>query len=153
MKRYLCIGLILLLCLGLVACDQIEDTNGEEDPSLAVLTEQDLLKGYNSSVMVGFISTKINDKLTCKANQFSGVKELESIRATNGTQSLTFDVQSTLGSGNLRIYVRSDGRIVGDFEVGKRDTLTIEQPAPGEYELCIAGESASFEITATIQKQ
>ncbi|MBQ7379537.1 MAG: hypothetical protein IJW70_07680 [Clostridia bacterium] len=153
MKRYLCIGLLLIVCLGMVACGQIEDTNGEDDYSLATITKEELVKSASNSSQVGFLHTQVNDKHTYKVAKFSGVEMLESVRATESTKSITFTVESTRESGNLYIYVRCDGEIVGEFAVGGSDSLILEQPAPGKYELCIAGESASFEMTATIQKK
>ena len=153
MKRYWIFGLILAICLGLVACGQIEDTNGEDDYSLATITKEELVKGASSSSQVGFLHTQVNDKHTYKVAKFSGVEVLESVRATESTQSITFTVESTRESGNLYIYVRCDQEIVGEFAIGKGDSLILEQPAPGKYELCIAGESASFEMTVIIQKE
>lgn len=150
MKRYWIFGLILAICLGLVACGQIEDTNGEQDYSLATITEEQLVKGTNSSSKVGFLHTQINDSHTFKVNKFSGVEAIESVRATESTKSITFLVESTRKSGNLFVYVRCDGQIVGEFEIGARDDLVIENPAPGKYELCVAGESASYELSVTI---
>ena len=153
MKRYWIIGLILAMCLGLAACGQIEDTNGEDDYSLATITEEQLVKGTNSSSKVGFLHTQINDSHTFKVNKFSGVEAIESIRATESTKSITFLVECTRNSGNLYVYVRCDGQIVGDFEIGTKDDLVIENPAPGKYELCVAGESASYELNLTITKE
>ena len=153
MKRYWIIGLILAMCLGLVACGQIEDTNGEDDYSLATITEEQLVKGTNSSSKVGFLHTQINDSHTFKVNKFSGVEAIESVRATESTKSITFLVECTRNSGNLYVYVRCDGQIVGDFEIGTKDDLVIENPAPGKYELCVAGESASYELNLTITKE
>ena len=150
MKRYWIIGLILAMCLGLVACGQIEDTNGEQDYSLATITEEQLVKGTNSSSKVGFLHTQINNSHTFKVNKFSGVEAIESVRATESTKSITFLVESTRNSGNLYVYVRCDGQIVGDLEIGTKDDLVIENPAPGKYELCVAGESASYELSVTI---
>ncbi|MBR2446750.1 MAG: hypothetical protein IKB28_08840 [Clostridia bacterium] len=150
MKRYWIIGLILAMCLGLAACGQIEDTNGEQDYSLATITEEQLVKGTNSSSKVGFLHTQINDSHTFKVNKFSGVEAIESVRATENTKSITFLVECTRKSGNLYVYVRCDGQIVGDFEIGARDDLVLENPAPGKYELCVAGESASYELSVTI---
>ena len=138
------------MCLGLVACGQIEDTNGEQDYSLATITEEQLVKGTNSSSKVGFLHTQINDSHTFKVNKFSGVEAIESVRATENTKSITFLVESTRNSGNLYVYVRCNGQIVGDFEIGARDDLVIENPAPCKYELCVAGESASYELSVTI---
>ena len=150
MKRFWIFGLILAMCLGLVACGQIEDTNGEQDYSLATITEEQLVKGTNSSSKVGFLHTQINDSHTFKVNKFSGVEAIESVRATESTKSITFLVESTRNSGNLYVYVRCDGQIVGEFEIGAKDDLVIENPAPGKYELCVAGESASYELSVTI---
>lgn len=153
MKRYWIIGLILAVCLGLVACGQIEDTNGENDYSLATLTNEDLLKGASSSTQVGFLHTQINDTHTVKVSKFSGVEVLESVRATESIKSITFLVECTRKSGNLYVYVRCDGQIVGDFEIGAKDELVLDNPAPGKYELCVAGESASYELSVTITTQ
>ncbi len=150
MKRYWIFGLILAMCLGLVACGQIEDTNGQDDYSLATITEEELVKGTNSSSKVGFLHTQINDSHTFKVSKFSGVEAIESVRATENTKSITFLVESTRTSGNLYVYVRCDDQIVGEFEIGARDDLVIESPAPGKYELCVAGESASYELSVTI---
>ena len=130
MKRYWIIGLILAMCLGLVACGQIEDTNGEDDYSLATITEEQLVKGTNSSSKVGFLHTQINNSHTFKVNKFSGVEAIESVRATESTKSITFLVESTRKSGNLYVYVRCDGQIVGDFEIGEKDELVLENPHP-----------------------
>ena len=150
MKRYWIFGLILAMCLGLVACGQIEDTNGEDDYSLATITQEELIKGTNSSSKVGSMHTQINDKHTFQDSKFSGDEAIESVRATESTKSITFLVESTRESGNLYVYVRCDGQIVGDFEIGSRDDLVIENPTPGKYELCVAGESASYELNVTI---
>ena len=150
MKRFWIFGLILAMCLGLVACGQIEDTNGEQDYSLATITEEQLVKGTNSSSKVGFLHTQINNSHTFKVNKFSGVEAIESVRATESTKSITFLVECTRKSGNLYVYVRCDGQIVGEFEIGAKDDLVIENPAPGKYELCVAGESASYELSVTI---
>ena len=152
MKRILILAMALLLCTGLVACGQIEDANGEEETGLAVITKDELLES-NSSSKVGYVRTQLNDTLTLKVKQFSGVEAVESVSVSKNTECLAFSVQSTLESGNLCIYVRCNGMIVGEFTPGQKDSLTIEKPAPGKYELCIAGESASFELTATIQEQ
>lgn len=150
MKRYICIGLLLAVCLGMVACGQIEDVNGENDHSLATLTKEELVKGASSSSKVGFLHTQLNDKHTFKVSKFSGVEVLESVRADDKTQSITFTVDSTHSGGNLYLYVRCDGQIVGDFEIGTKDDLVLENPAPGKYEICVAGESASYELNLTI---
>ncbi len=153
MKRYLCIGLLLVVCLSMVACGQIEDTNGADDYSLATLTKEDLLKKVSSSSQAGFLHTQLNDKHTYKVTKFSGVEVLEEIHVKQNAKQLTISASSTLNSGNLYVYVRCDGVIVGDFAIGQNDTVTLENPPSGDYELCIAGESASFELSVTITQE
>lgn len=148
MKHYWIFGLALVLCLGLVACGQIEDTNGEQETGLATITKQELLGGMGLST-IGSFRSEANGTIEYSVKKFSGVEVFETVRVKEG-QSVTFDVESTLESGNLYIYVRKDGKIVGDLSIGKGASLTLESPQPGEYELCLAGESASFKLTVEI---
>ena len=68
MKRILILAMALLLCVGFVACGQIEDANGEEETGLAVITKDELLES-NSSSKVGYVRTQINNTLTNNARQ------------------------------------------------------------------------------------
>ena len=149
MKRYLCIGLLLVLCLGMVAFGQIEDTNGADDYSLVTITNKDLVgSSFSSKAM----STRldINGKIEYTVGKFSGVEVVEEVRVKQGASRVTFAVNTTLESGNLYVYVRHDGQIVGEFAIGKDDVLVLEKPTAGKYELCIAGESAKFKMVIQI---
>lgn len=55
LKYFTLINVILLILIFLPSCGlkQIEDKNGEDDYSLAVLTDEDLTKGMKSFVSVG----------------------------------------------------------------------------------------------------
>lgn len=153
MKKYICICLLLVLCTGLVACGQLEDTNGEQDTSLATLTKEELLATFSGNSRIGAVQTKVGDSVRFKVQRLSGVLVLEDVRATERTQKLTFTVDSTLQKGNACIYVRCGDKILGQFTPGQSDSLTLEQPAPGLYQLCVAGESAKLELSATIQAE
>ena len=153
MKKYICICLLLVLCTGLVACGQLEDTNGEQETGLATLTKEELVATFTGSSTIGTFHSKAGDTLSYKALKLSGVVVLDSIKVTDQTSKLTVSVQSQLERGNLCIYLRCDGKILGQFTPGQSDSLTLEQPTPGQYELCVAGESAKFELSATIQAE
>lgn len=150
MKRYLCIGLLLIVCLSMVACMQhIEDTNGADDYSLTTITKEQLL-GNASAISVLSVRTEVNDKIKYSVGKFTGVEQVEEVRVKDDADSITFAVNTTLEEGNMYVYVRHDGQIVGELAIGKDDALTIEKPVPGKYELCIAGESAKFKMVIQI---
>ena len=150
MKRYLCIGLLLVVCLSMVACGQhIEDTNGTDDYSLTNITQKELL-GNSGAVRFMSIRSEVNDKIEYSVDKFTGVEAVEEVRVKQGASRVTFAVNTTLESGNLYVYVRHDGQIVGEFAIGQNDTVTLENPPAGKYELCTAGESAKFKLVIEI---
>ena len=150
MKRYLCIGLLLIVCLSMVACSaHIEDTNGADDHSLTTITREELL-GNSGAIQFMTVRSQVNDKIEYSVGKFTGVEKVEEVRAKSGAKSITFKVNTTLEEGNMYVYVRHDGQIVGEFAIGREDMLTVENPTEGKYELCIAGESASFKMVIQI---
>lgn len=150
MKRYLCIGLLLVVCLSMVACSaHIEDTNGADDHSLTTITKEELL-GNSSVVQFMTVRSEAYGKIEYSVGKFTGVEKVEEVRAKSGTKSIAFKVNTTLEEGNLYVYVRHDGQIVGELAIGQDDVLTIENPTGGKYELCVAGESASFKMVIQI---
>ena len=148
MKRIFAIMMILLLCLGLVACGQIADENGDQDTSLATLTREELVASNPTSVETGSVKNSVDGKMTWKVKKFSGVKLLESIEMQEGAQSLVVSADSTLEKGNLYMFVCRDGEIIGAVATGMGAKLTIKNPKAGKYELRAAGESAAFELSA-----
>ena len=157
MKRYLCIGLLLIVCLSLAACNlkfdfnlkHIEDTNGADDYSLTTITKEQLL-GSSSSVKFLSVHSQVNDKIEYSVDKFTGVEMVEEVRAKSGTRSVRFAVKTTLEEGNMYVYVRHNGEIVGELAIGQDDVLVLENPEAGKYELCIAGESAKFKMVIQI---
>ena len=151
MKRYLIIGLLLTVCLSMVACNvqHIEDTNGADDYSLTTITKEQLL-GVSSSVKFLSVHSQVNDKIEYSVDKFTGVEMVEEVRAKSGTRSVRFAVKTTLEEGNMYVYVRHNGEIVGELTIGQDDVLVLENPEAGKYELCIAGESAKFKMVIQI---
>ena len=150
MKRYLIVALTLILCVGFVACSHIEDTNGETETGLATLTNTELTAKAPSYTTTVSVRSEVNGQSTLKVKKFSGVDRLDSVRVKEGAASVNFTVSTTLTSGNLYVYVYKDGKILGDLSLCKGATLKLESPAAGEYELRIAGESAEFTVSYSI---
>ena len=65
--------LFLFLILFLTGCGlgHIEDINGEDDYSLATLSEENLIKGTNSYSSFGSFTSTINNKFTQKVKKMS----------------------------------------------------------------------------------
>ena len=136
-------ALIAITCCG---CDKhIEDINGDDNFSLATLTEQQIIKN-NSSISSVSVGNQWNNKYDLKVNKFSGVKELKKITLKSGTQKITADVN--VSSGNFRMVLISNGKIVYDFDINGTSSYTI---SAGTYIIKIAGESASFNLTFNIE--
>ena len=88
MKRLLVLLLTALLLLGCTACGsaKIEDSNGPEDSSLAVITEENILKRNLPSGGYG-VRTNSN-RVTCYGKGFSGVTEILST-GSSGRERVT----------------------------------------------------------------
>lgn len=151
MKRYAIFGLIMVLCLSLAACSHIEDANGEQDTALATLTDAELTAKAPSSGTTVSVRSEVNGQDTLKVKKFSGVDVLDSVRVKEGTARVTFTVSTALTSGNLYVYVYKDGKILGNLSICEGATLALESPAAGEYELRVAGESAEFTVTYSVE--
>ncbi|MCH5163754.1 MAG: hypothetical protein J1F36_01920 [Clostridiales bacterium] len=135
-------ALIAITCCG---CGHIKDTNGDDDFSLVTLSEQQIIKG-NSSVSSVSASNQWNNKYNLKVSKFSGVKELKKITLKSGTQKITTDVN--VSAGNFRMVLISGGQIVYDFDINGTSSATISE---GTYIIKIAGESASFNLSFSIE--
>lgn len=147
MKRICAMIMTLLLCLGLIACGQIADENGDQDTSLATLTREELVASNPTSVEAGSVKSSTDGRMTWKVKKFSGVKVLGSIEVQEGAQSLVISADSSLEKGNLYTFVCRDGEIIGAVATGTGAKLTIKNPKAGKYELRAAGESAAFELS------
>lgn len=151
MKRYLIVALTLILCVGFVACSHIEDTNGETETGLATLTNTELTAKAPSYTTTVSVRSEVNGQSTLKVKKFSGMNVLDSVRVKEGTNSVTFTASTELMSGNFYVFVYKDGKILGDLSLCQGATLKLESPEAGEYQLRIAGESAEFLVTYSIE--
>ena len=171
MKKVVLLVLSLALVLSFCGCTiiygklavEIKDRNGEEDFSLAVLTDEELCADITDAYVLIYTGHTEGDE-TSFADQdmvgdsdrnkafaeartpFSGVTH---IHPTYGkSDSITFTVTSERTSGNMRVYLfnYTTLEIVHDFPVGETESFTVDNAYGNEYEIRIAGESAVFKI-------
>lgn len=148
MKRITAILLVILLSFILPSCASlvIEDTNGPDDYSLQTITDEQIIFGMNTSKMMSFTST-VNNNTTAKCRSLSGVQTLCSYNI-NG--DLTVNVTSEVNSGNARLVLIINEKIINDFNINGSSTYTLTQVS-GLAEIKIAGESANYNVTVVVE--
>ena len=154
--------IIVALVAGLIICftnkmDHIEDTNGPDDMSLAVITEADILDSDMHQSVGGphtkvtrkrFLGITTSSETTYFAKQFSGIYLLESWDLFGGSD-LFFDLYDyEVTGGNFLMCVVHDGEIIATVEPqnGEDVRFLLEDVEDGVYNLYIVGESAAFEF-------
>ena len=146
-KIYIFAVFILISLLALSSCSigHVEDTNGE-DTEPVTITDGDITDG---SSHVATLSSKgqANGTYYYNVRKLSGVFSLNKHSASDG--SLTVNMSATLLSGNARIAIVKDGKIVADIPFGENQTVTLE--GSGLYEIKIAAESAQLSIEYTLE--
>lgn len=149
MKRLICFTLLVLTLLSLASCSvtTYEDTNGEDDFSLQTITDEDIIKGVNTSQF--FTSTSSSDgTTTCKAKTMSGVVELYEGKREN--EGIKIDVSSEITKGNARLVLVFNDEIVHDFDLNGKDQSFVMENVTGKFSLRIAGESTGYSVTYTV---
>ncbi|HHU55466.1 MAG TPA: hypothetical protein GXZ48_02085 [Acholeplasmataceae bacterium] len=146
--KYIVLLIILLISLG--GCfKHIDDTNGDDDYTIETFSDADITKSSSSYVMYGSTTTSMNSKTEFKVQKFSGIRTLETVKASNETIIFNFDSQCI--SGNLRIVIVQGEEIIKDVNINGQSTVTIEN-ANGTYILKVVGESAKFKLEYSIEK-
>lgn len=141
MKKYLLL-ILLSIVLLLTGCGlgHIEDVNGEDDYSLATLTDDNIINPTGSTKTSSFY-TSMNKMYKVKVKKFSGVEELAEFKESYSV-SLTVDFKVNSGNG-LVVLVKND-EIVKRFEP---NTVTQYNLQPyTEYSLRVAGETCNYEL-------
>lgn len=134
---------LLLLCVCLCSCVHIADTNGEEDYSLGKLTEEDIVDNADNFQAMSSNKQGMQGGATrYTTKKLSGVYTIGNVYSNNAS-CLIIKSTVTLESGNVRICLVQDGKIIADIPLGENMETRIENPS-GKYKLKIAGESASL---------
>ena len=147
MKKFKIIAVAVMcvaLTVSLAACIalHIEDTNGEDDFSLAVITEDEIVTASRNYAATGSTYETVGDVHVITVEKFSGVWQVGRYDLTEG--SATFNVEMSVKRGNCRLVLVNDGKIVHDFDINGADSYTIT--TVGEYYIMLAGESAEISL-------
>ena len=165
LKDKLMVVVILLALAGgfiwsqIDAMEQIEDTNGPDDYSLAVITDEEIVaKGVKKCVggpntsknKTTFLGVTTTGGTTYFSDQFSGIRLMDTWNIISG--DLVFSLYGyEVTGGNFKMCVVHDGEIVGEVEPTEDGYVyfVMDDVDPGAYDLYIAGESAAFEFMST----
>lgn len=159
-KFALPIAIIVTICIVVVwmmmpGQEPIADTNGPDDFSLNTLTDEDILASSITATSGLRISTgsitlpggwEISDGINFSASDFSGVYELlwaDYILPSDFHLELN---GFTVESGNLKMVVINNDKIIAVIEPGDQVECLIED-ITGLTRVRIAAESASFSFT------
>ena len=150
MKRVVCWILVAVCLCALTGCgiDGYPDTNGEEDFTLQVLTDEDIL-GTRGSVRVMSSTTTVGNKTVCKTKTMSGVTDLYEGYLRGGDFQIT--VSSEFTKGNARLVLVLDDAIIHDFALNGEEQTFVLPDANGRIYLRVAGESTGYRVEYRIQ--
>lgn len=141
------------------AMEHIEDTNGPDDYSLAVITDEEIaakgkkmcVGGPNtSSSKTTFLGMTTTSGTTYFSDKFSGVRLMDTWNIIGGDLVFSlYDYEVT--AGNFQMCIVHDGQVISTIEPTEDGYVyfAMEDVEPGVYDLYIAGESAAFEFMST----
>ena len=145
---------ICFFVLGERMEEHIPDTNGPDNDSLAVITQEQIEAGDRLSKGGLTTTTKkpllgLSDPVTvysCK--EFSGVYMLYTTGLLSGDFSFEiYDFEVT--AGNFQIVIVCEDKVVGTVDPGESAVHYVLEDSPaGTYEVLLVGESANFTFTA-----
>lgn len=124
----------------------IEDTNGPEDYTLTTITDENIIKQDMGALNVSKSTGLLNDGVTFKSDKFTGVYRVFQTNFFFDSDFLMDVAGFWVNSGNFRMCIVNDGKIIATVEPGMFATCELSD-LNGSFELVIAGESADFEFT------
>ncbi len=124
----------------------IEDTNGPEDYTLTTITDENIIKQDMGALNVSKSTGLLNDGVTFKSDKFTGVYHVFQTNFFFDSDFLMDVAGFWVNSGNFRMCIVNDGKIIATVEPGMFATCELSD-LNGSFELVIAGESADFEFT------
>ena len=124
----------------------IEDTNGPDDYTLTTITDENIIKQDMGALNVSKSTGLLNDGVTFKSDKFTGVYRVFQTNFFFDSDFLMDVAGFWVNSGNFRMCIVNDGKIIATVEPGMFATCELSD-LNGSIELVIAGESADFEFT------
>lgn len=133
-----------------------EDLNGEDDYSLCVITEENVLQGTDCEMWMSGSSFDGNptnveglqgedvdwDECYYQAEIFDGVCVAQATRTDQET--ITLSLTSTVTQGNFEIFILIDGEIYGQVSANCEKELQLNGIQNRDVLVVIAGEGANF---------
>ena len=159
-----CVMLSLCSCSLLISEFKVEtkDLNGEDDFSLAVLTDEDICAednvcycvvfGLNASGSKSYADEDyLHDGDIVKASAATPLSGVSLLQFTYGTaETITFTVECERTKGNVRIVLLDENLdIIHDFSVTEKSSYTVNNAKGKEFEIRVAGESSEFTINVS----
>ncbi len=123
----------------------IEDTNGPNDFSLQVITDENIEKRDIGSLNVGQSKTLFSDTLTYSSNCFTGVYEVFMTNIITNRYEITVN-HARVNKGNFKMVLCLDDEIVHEFTLNELSQTFVLENVKGTISLRIAGESADFQF-------
>lgn len=146
MKKILLTLMISLMIVFLCGCGpNFEDTNGDNDISLATITEENIIKMDLGASDYKESTSSASDYKKFSSENFSGVCEIFSetyIKSDVIVDIVDFDVNS----GNFKLVAVCDDKIIHEFEPGDKGNVVTLEDVDGGFSIRMAGESADFEF-------
>lgn len=126
--------------------EHIEDTNGEENYELAVITEDNIVNQDVGALGVKMSSGMFNDGITFSSKKFSGVYRIFLTNFLFDSDFIMDVVNFQVNSGNFKMCIVNEGKIIAEIEPDLFATCELKD-LNGSFELIIAGESADFSFS------
>ena len=159
----ICIFMLFSLCSCSLLINKIKvetkDLNGEDDFSLAVLTDEDICAennvcycvvfGLNASGSKSYADEDyLHDGDFVEASAATPLSGVSLLQLTYGTsETITFTVECARTKGNVRIVLLDENlNIVHDFSVTEKSSYTVNDAKGKNFEIRVAGESAEFSV-------
>ena len=138
----LLVGLVAILPTSNTQVD-IKDKNGPDDYSLCKLKDEDIIDGIDGDIVE--THQEGSKKYVFHGTLFSGAETVYAFNTPNTTCTIRV-TQLSVTSGNARLVVVADGKIVHDFDLNSGEQTYLLTNYSENAALKIAGESAMFDL-------
>lgn len=153
------VGVTVLLSALLAPSVDIEDSNGRENTSLAVIDTNEILSSTNNfsafnsntsqrgehSGVVGKLKKHDYDEVTFRCEKISGIKTLQVTKAVSN--KMTLEIDSQLDAGNMEIVIIVDGEYYDSVAANKVSSVVLTGIINKTVIVKMAAESAKMNIS------
>ncbi len=144
-----CAVVLVAVCVVLFLKDgmeHIEDTNGPDDFTLQVITDDNIRKMDMGALNVGKSTSFLTgETVTYSSEKFTGVYEVFSQNIITNRYEITVN-HARVDAGNFKMVLLVDDEIVHEFALNELTQTFVLEDVRGTVSLRIAGESADFQF-------